>query len=412
MKALRDFLRKIEPSKDKKYAHTTWDAFYTFAFAPATTTSQGAHIRDGMDLKRTMFHVVIAMQLCLMFGAWNIGHHHYAAYGEYVGYLEGFLPKLFFGLIQVLPIIIVTHVVGLGVEFIFAATKGHSVEEGFLVSGMLIPLICPPDIPLWMLAVAVAFAVLIGKEAFGGTGMNILNVALLARVFLFFAYPTYMSGDTCWITWDTNWIHDLFGLGVQGLADYGPQNLVQGMTGATPLGLAATGFEENGVMVAGLEGVTRYYSLEQMIIGAIPGSIGESSKIAIILGAVILLVTKIADYRIMLSMLIGCIGMGFLFNLFPANEFLELPWYYHIFMGSFLFAMVFMATDPVTASQTSTGKWIYGLLIGVVGMIVRVLNPAYPEGWMLAILFVNVLAPLIDHYVVSANIQKRLSRVK
>lgn len=415
---LLNFFKRIEPSKDKKLLHTAYDAFFTFAFSPNDTTKGGTHIKDGMDLKRTMIHVVLAMQLCYIFGTYNIGHQHFVALGEYTGLLEGFHLKLFHGLIALLPLFIVSNLVGLGIEFIYASRKGHSVEEGFLVSGALIPLIMPPDLPLWILAVSVAFAVWIGKEAFGGTGMNILNIALLARVFVFFAYPTYISGDEVWVSGiekvdglyqsvQYGWAHGLFDgifeafnwktFGAGGVA------VIDGYTGATPLSLAAKG---------GWEAVTETYSTGQMLWGTIPGSIGESSKPLIIVGALFLIATGIASWRVMLSMVLGAGLMSFVFNLWGATPFMEVPWFYQFYMGSFFFAMAFMATDPVTAASTPTGKWIYGFMIGVVGMIVRVLNPAYPEGWMLAILFMNVFAPLIDHYVLEANINRRVKRAK
>lgn len=404
MKFLRDQLDKIKPLTAKNpFLHTAYDAFETFLFAPKTVTSgAGVHIRDGLDLKRTMVSVVLALQLCLLFGIFNIGHQHFAAYGLFTGYTDGLLYKILYGLFQLLPIIIVTHVVGLGIEFYFASKKGHAVEEGFLVSGMLIPLIMPPDLPLWMLALSVAFAVVIAKEAFGGTGMNLLNIALTARVFVFFAYPTTISGDTVWVSYDYNILHKLFGLD----ALTAGKSLIDGFSGATPLALAAKG---------GWEAVTQQYSVAQMFWGDIPGSVGEMCKPAILAGVLMLVVTGIGSWQIMLSMVAGLLVTGFIFNgvasaIPDAAPFLAVPFYYHLIMGSFLFAMAYMATDPVTATQTQTGKWVYGFLIGVVGMIVRVMNPAYPEGWMLAILFMNVFAPLIDHFVIEANIKRRLKR--
>lgn len=414
---LVDFFKKVEPDKKKSpILHTFYDAVYTFALAPDSITGpKGTQIKDGMDLKRLMVHVVIAMQLCYLFGTYNIGHQHFTAAGQYLGFIEGFHLKLAHGLILMLPIFIVTHVVGLGIEIIFAAKKGHAVEEGFLVSGALIPLIMPPDIPLWILAVAVAFAVILGKEAFGGTGMNIWNIALLARVFVFFAYPTTIAGDEVWVSgfdglaegtaatygWAHNLSNTLFGwLGLDAF-NAASTAVVDGYTGATPLALAYQG---------GWEGATAVYTPSQMWWGTIPGSIGESSKPLILIGALFLLVTKIASWRIMLSMLIGGIVGALTLNAWGATPFMEVPWYYQFFMGSFFFAMAFMATDPVTAASTNTGKWWYGFLIGFIGMIIRVLNPAYPEGWMLAILFMNTFAPLIDHYVLQSNISKRLKR--
>ncbi len=424
--ALLNFLKRIEPDKKKKpFLHTLYDGFFTFAFTPNATTSGGVHIRDGMDLKRTMVHVVLAMQLCYLFGTYNIGHQHFVALGQYESFLQGFHLKLFYGLVQLLPIFVVAHVVGLGIEFWYASKKGHAIEEGFLVSGALIPLIMPPDIPLWILAFSVAFAVIIGKEAFGGTGMNIWNVALLSRVFVFFAYPGTISGDEVWVAGlaaaeggaaaQYGWVHlnllnPLFETFSWSTYDV-KSVVVDGYTGATPLALAYQG---------GWERVTEVYSSSQMLWGGIPGSIGETSKPLIIAGAAFLLITGIASWRIMVSMLLGAIFASLLFNGIAPSEltaetagfwkFMAVPWYYQLYMGSFFFAMAFMATDPVTASSTARGKWIYGFLIGVIGMIVRVTNPAYPEGWMLAILFMNTFAPLIDHYMIEGNINRRTKR--
>lgn len=414
--ALVDFFKKIEPDKKKSpLLHTAYDAFFTFAFTPNTVTKGGVHIRDGMDLKRLMVTVVISMQLCYLFGTYNIGHQHFVAAGQYLGFLEGFHLKLAHGLIQLLPIFVVAHVVGLGIEFYFAAKKGHAVEEGFLVSGALIPLIMPPDIPLWMLAVAVAFAVIIGKEAFGGTGMNIWNVALLARVFVFFAYPLTISGDQCWISgyekiadgaastygwFHTGFFNSIFDwLGLEGFNT--ASKVIDGFSGATPLALAYEG---------GWDKVTTVFSESQMLWGAIPGSIGETNKIFIVLGALILIVTKVASWRIMAGMVVGLIGTTWMLNALGSTPFMTVTWTQHLMMGSFLFSMAFMATDPVTASSTNTGKWIYGILIGFIGILIRVMNPAYPEGWMLAILFLNTFAPTIDYFVIESNIKKRLSR--
>lgn len=415
-KALLNFFHKIEPDKKKSpFLHTLYDGFFTFAFTPNHVTKGGVHIRDGMDLKRLMVNVVLAMQLCYLFGMYNTGHQHFTALGQYLGFLEGFHLKLFYGLVLLLPIVIVTHVVGLGIEFYYAYKKGHGIEEGFLVSGALIPLIMPPDIPLWILALAVAFAVIIGKEAFGGTGMNVLNIALLARVFVFFAYPTTISGDEVWVAglekvngaWEAHYgwfftkvlnpLFDSFGWATY----HGGVAVADGFSGATPLGLAAKG---------GWEAVTAQYSPTQMWWGGIPGSVGETNKPFIIIGAVALALMGVASWRVMVSMVFGMIIMGLTFNAWGATPFMQVPWYYHFYMGSFLFAMAFMATDPVTAASTNRGKWIYGFLIGSIGLVIRVLNPAYPEGWMLAILLLNVFAPLIDHVVVEGNISRRAKR--
>ncbi len=412
MKPLRNLMDKIgEATKGNRFAHTVYDGIETFLFAPnhTTRTSGGVHIKDGIDLKRTMFHVVIALQLCFIHGLVNIGHQHYLALGMFPDIADGILEKAIYGLIQILPIVIIVHIVGLGIEFFYAARKGHSIEEGFLVSGMLIPLIMPPDVPLWMVSVATAFAVIIGKEAFGGTGMNILNVALTARVFIFFAYPTYISGDTCWVAYDYSFLHEVVNSLLPGdfLQIGAGTAVVDGFSGATPLALAAQG---------GMEAVYTKYSSVDLLLGFIPGSIGEVNKLGVIAGVGILILTGIGSWRIMLSMVLGLAFMSGLFNMFAADfpdaPFLTVPFYNHMMMGSFLFAMAFMATDPVTAAQTNVGKVIYGFLIGAVGLIVRVANPAYPEGWMLAILLLNVLAPLIDHYVIDANINRRLKRAE
>ncbi|MBK8624737.1 MAG: NADH:ubiquinone reductase (Na(+)-transporting) subunit B [Saprospiraceae bacterium] len=413
---LIDFLKRIEPDKKKSpLLHTAYDAFFTFAYAPDTVTKAGTHIKDGMDLKRLMVTVVIAMQLCYVFGTYNIGHQHFVAAGEYLGFIEGFHLKLAHGLIKLLPIYVVSMAVGLGIEFYFAAKKGHAVEEGYLVTGALIPLIMPPDIPLWILSLSIFFAVIIGKEAFGGTGMNIWNVALLARVFVFFAYPLTIAGDQVWISgfekigegaavnyswWHTGFFNTIFES--LGLATFDTTTtIVNGFSGATPLALAYEG---------GWEKVTNVFSENQMIWGAIPGSIGETNKVFILIGAAILLLTRVASWRIMAGMVLGLIGTTWILNALGSTPFMTVTWTQHLMMGSFLFAMAFMATDPVTASTTNRGKWIYGILIGFIGMLIRVMNPAYPEGWMLAILFLNTFAPTIDYFVIESNIKKRLSR--
>jgi Na+-transporting NADH:ubiquinone oxidoreductase subunit B len=366
--------------------HYAYDAFETFLFVPGTPTVGGAHVRDGIDLKRTMFTVVAAMVPCLLFGIWNVGHQHHIAIGELTAASDGLIEKLAFGTWSVLPILVVAYTVGLGTEFAFAVVRGHPVNEGFLVTGMLIPLILPPDIPLWMVALATVFAVVIGKEAFGGTGMNILNVALVARVFLFFAYPTYISGDQVWVAGD-------------------PDTFVDGFSGATPLAVA---------YLDGIEGLQSaapfVYDLPHMIFGTIPGSIGETSAVAIAIGALVLIATGIGSWRIMASVIVGALATSVGLSALDITPFAGVPAYYHLFMGGMLFATVFMATDPVTAAQTETGKYLYGFLIGVFGIIIRVLNPAYPEGWMLAILLMNVFAPTIDHVVVGANIKRRMRR--
>lgn len=356
--------------------YPVFDGFDTFMFVPGHTTKKGSHIRDGVDLKRAMVTVVIALLPALFFGMWNTGYQHHLALGmDHVSLWD----NLVFGMWKVLPIVVVSYAVGLGVEFIFCIINQHPIQEGYLVSGMLIPLIIPVDTPLWMVAVACVFAVVIGKEVFGGTGMNILNVALTARAFLFFAYPSKMSGDKVWI-------------------DTSGGELVDGFSGATPL---AKAYES---------GVSNIPSVMDSFMGYIPGSIGETSTLAILIGAVILLITGIGSWRIMLSTFVGGYVMGLLFNLWGANDFMMVPALTHLVLGGFAFGAVFMATDPVTATQTAVGKYIYGFLIGFLAIMIRVFNPAYPEGMMLAILFMNVMAPLIDHYVIQSNINKRLKR--
>ena len=427
---LLNFWKRIEPSKkDAPLAHTAYDAFFTFFFKPnLTTKGKGVHIRDAMDLKRTMVHVVMMLGLCYVFGAYNIGHQHFLALGVHTGIMDALHLKFLYGLIQILPIFVVSNAVGLGIEFYFAAKKGHAVEEGYLVSGALIPLVMPPDVPLWMLTLSIIFAVVLGKEAFGGTGMNVLNVALLARVFIFFAYPAEISGDGPWIagiamegdagTASYHFGHLMFNgfFDAMGWASF-QQGMptVQGFSGATPLSVAsAEGWQQLDATGKVVGGLLNEYSVTQMFVGGIPGSIGETSKPLIILGGIFLMVTGVASWRIIVGMTLGIIFTGLLFNLFPLPNFpqTQVPWYVHFFMGSALFAMVYMATDPVTAPGTNTGKWIYGFLIGFFGLIIRVLNLAYAEGWMLAILLMNVFSPVIDYYVLESNISKRMKRAK
>jgi len=370
-----------------------FESFTTLAFTPAQVTSKGSHIRDGVDLKRTMITVIIAMIPCLLFGIYNTGHWEMvaAAGDRNLDFWSNGGDKFIAGLFVVIPLIAVSYGVGLTIEFIFGMKNGHALHEGFLVSGMLIPLIMPADVPLWMVGVATAFAVIIGKEIFGGTGMNILNVALLSRAFLFFAYPTSMSGDKVWMA--------------------GTENTADGFTGSTALGDLAT-FMSDKPVFENIEMYTNKYSFIDSFMGMIPGSIGETSVIAILIGAAILLFTGIGSFRIMASFVIGGYLMGMLLNLVGGNEFLELPAHFHLVIGGFAFGTVFMATDPVTAAQTGVGKILYGLIGGMLGILIRVLNPAYPEGIMLAILFMNVMAPIIDHYVVQANVKRRLKRLK
>ncbi len=381
MKPLVRIVDKIrphfEPGGRFQRLHRSFEAFETFLFVKGDVTRRGSHIRDAMDMKRTMFHVIIALMPALLFGMWNVGYQHYQAIGLEVDFIDQFL----FGLIKVLPLIVVSYAAGLGTEFIFATIRDHEVNEGFLVSGMLIPMIIPVTTPLWMVAVATVFAVIIGKEVFGGTGMNILNPALVARAFLFFAYPPYFSGEV--------YVYTALQEG---------QQLIDGFSGATAMALATAG--EMHLMP----------SLAEMFIGAIPGVIGETSTLAILIGALILVATGVGSLRIMVSVLIGTLLTGGILNLVAVNDYMAIPPYYHLVMGGLAFGAVFMATDPVTAAQTGTGKYIYGLLIGVITVLIRVVNPAYPGGVMLAILFMNVFAPLIDHYVIQANIRRRLRR--
>ena len=384
MKPLRKLLDTIKPHFNKggkmEKFHPAFDAFETFLFVPDhTTASKGAHVRDAIDLKRTMILVVLSLVPCLLFGMWNVGYQHQQALGVTdTSLLDNFI----FGAIKVLPLVIVSYGAGLTVEFVFAILRKHTINEGFLVSGMLIPLVMPVDVPLWMVAVSTIFAVIIGKEVFGGTGMNILNPALTARAFLFFAYPTKMSGNEVWIN----------------TSSHSGQVVVDGYSGATPLGDAAAGL------------VNKIPGTLDSFLGAIPGSIGETSTIACLIGAAILLYTGIGSWRIMSSVFVGGFLMALVFNFFGLNTLMQLTALHHLALGGFAFGAVFMATDPVSASQTNTGKYIYGFLIGVLAILFRVFNPAYPEGMMLAILFMNVMAPLIDHFVVETNIKRRLKR--
>jgi len=389
MKALHNFLEKnVKPSFEEggkfEKLWPVYDGFETFLFVPGKTASSGAHIRDGIDLKRTMNTVIMALIPALLFGMWNVGYQHYLALGMDATFMQEFL----FGAIKVLPMVVVSYVVGLGVEFLFCVIKGHQINEGYLVTGMLIPLIMPVDLPLWMLGLSAAFAVVIGKEVFGGTGMNIFNPALIARAFAFFAYPAYMSGDSVWINTSVS----------EG------QSVVDGFSGATILGELATTGETS-------------YSAMQAFIGTIPGSVGETSVIMILIGAGLLIFTGIGSWRIMLSALAGGATMGLIFNAVAPyaitevqQQFMAVPFWEQLIVGGFAFGIVFMATDPVTGARTNTGKWIYGFLIGFLAIMIRVFNPAYPEGVMLAILFMNTMAPLVDHYVLQANIKRRQKR--
>jgi Na+-transporting NADH:ubiquinone oxidoreductase subunit B len=376
MNALRkrlDALKKPfgKGQKLEKFAPAI-NAFDTFLFVPNHTTKKGAHIRDAVDLKRTMVTVIIALMPALIYGIYNTGYQYYSQMETPFTFIEAFIH----GSWKIVPMIIVSYVVGLSIEFGFAVYRGHEVNEGYLVTGLLIPMIMPVDIPLWMVAISTAFAVLIAKEAFGGTGMNILNPALTARAFAFFAYPTYMSGNKVWVSEAGN---------------------VDAISGETILGTLAAGGDIN-------------YSMFEMFQGAIPGSIAETSTLWVAVGALILIVTGIGSWRIITGGILGAAIMGLLFNLWGANALMSFSWMNHLIVGGFAFGIVFMATDPVSGAQTNKGKWIYGVLVGILCIMIRVFNPAYPEGVMLAILLMNVFAPTIDHYVVNGNIKKRKKR--
>ncbi len=376
MSFLRNKIDQIKKpfAKGEKWAKfaPAVNAFDTFMFVPNHTTQKGAHIRDAVDLKRTMVTVIIALIPALIYGIYNTGYQYYIQTGEVFTFLDAFIH----GSYKIVPMIIVSYVVGLTIEFIFAIYRGHEVNEGYLVTGLLIPMIMPVDIPLWMVGISTAFAVLIAKEAFGGTGMNILNPALTARAFAFFAYPTYMSGNKVWVSEASN---------------------VDAISGETILGSLAAGNDVS-------------YSMMEMFNGSIPGSIAETSALWVGVGALILIFTGVGSWRIMIGGILGAALMGFLFNLWGANALMSFPWMNHLVVGGFAFGIVFMATDPVSAAQTNRGKWIYGILVGIFCILIRVFNPAYPEGVMLAILLMNVFAPTIDHYVVEANISKRKKR--
>ena len=363
--------------KLEKYAPAI-NALDTFLYTPNHTTQKGAHIRDAVDLKRTMITVVLALIPALIFGMWNGGYQYLSQIQTEVGFWEA----IGHGALKIVPMIVVSYGVGLGLEFLFAIIRGHEVNEGYLVTGLLIPMIMPIDIPLWMVAISVVFAVVIGKEAFGGTGMNILNPALMARAFAFFAYPTYMSGNKVWVSEASN---------------------IDAVSGETILGTLAAG-----------ENVE--YSALDMFSGLIPGSIAETSTICILAGALLLILTKVGSWRIILSGFIGAAVMALIFNALPSmgvagNNLTNFPWYQHLIVGGLAFGIVFMATDPVSGAQTEMGKWIYGFLIGIFGVMIRIFNPAYPEGIMLAILLMNVFAPVIDHYVIQANVSRRKKRL-
>jgi len=378
MSKLRKLTDKIKPTFSKggklSFLHSTFEAFESFLFVPDSVTRKGVHVRDSVDLKRVMTVVMIALVPSLLFGIYNIGYQYNLASNSGMEFWE----MIWFGFLKIIPLYLVSYIVGLGIEFASAQIRGHEVNEGYLVTGMIIPLIVPVTTPLWMLTLAVAFAVIIGKEIFGGTGMNIWNPALVARVFLFFAYPSHMSGDKVWVAG------------------------VDGFSGATPLAQTSDGLS------------SLHYSVSDMFFGFIPGSVGETSTLAIILGAAFLIYTGIGSWKIMLSTVFGGLVMGFIANIAApsADCAMAIPAWYHLIMGGFAFGAVFMATDPVTSAQTEYGKWIYGFLIGTFTVIIRLFNPGYPEGMMLAILLMNTFAPVIDHIVVGRNIKRRLKRAK
>ena len=356
------------------WLHSTWDAFDTFLRVPATVTAKGSHVRDSIDIKRVMIIVVLALVPAALFGMWNVGYQHNLAMND----LPGFWHQFWWGLWKVIPLYLVAYIVGLGIEFTSAQIKGEEVNEGYLVSGMIIPLIVPVDVPLWMLALAVAFAVIFGKEVFGGTGMNFLNPALLCRAFLFFSYPSSMSGSQVWIAHRCG---------------------ADAITGATPLSYMSEGM--SSISNAG-------YSFWNMFAGTVPGSVGETSVIAILIGAFILIWTGVASWKIMVSSVAGALFVGWLGTAFGATD---VPAYVQLVMGGFAFGTVFMATDPVTSAQTECGKWIYGFLVGALCITVRLFNPGYAEGMMLAILLMNTFAPLIDHCVTSSATKRRAKKV-
>ena len=397
---------KLNSNEKTKRFFPLIDAFDTLMFTPNHVTNKGSHIRDAIDLKRTMMLVIIALVPCLLFGIYNTGYQHFRVLNQLAD--VSFLEITLKGAFVVLPLVVVSYGSGLLVEFIFAIRNGHTVQEGFLVSGMLIPLCMPADVPLWMVAVATMFAVVIGKEVFGGTGMNILNVALTARAFLFFAHPTKMSGNEVWVTG----FSDLKGEKYASLVSSSNiDGVVDGSTGATALGDLAS-FMQDSPVLENTQAFQAKYSLMDSFLGFIPGSVGETSALMCLIGAALLLWTGIASWRVISSFFVGGFVMATILNLVGGNGYFELPAIHQLMLGGFMFGMVFMATDPVTAAHTNAGKFIYGFLGGFLGILIRMVNPAYPEGIMLAILIANVFAPLIDHMVIQNNINRRLKRLK
>ena len=410
MKFLRNIFdnahKTLNSSEKTKKFFPLVDAFDTLMFTPNHVTKKGSHVRDAIDLKRTMMLVIIALIPCLLFGIYNTGYQHYRVLGE----LEviSIWEIIFKGALVVLPLVVVSYGAGLFVEFIFAIKNGHTVQEGFLVSGMLIPLCMPADVPLWMVAIATIFAVVIGKEVFGGTGMNILNVALTARAFLFFAHPTKMSGNEVWVTGFSELKGEKYASLV---SSANPEGVVDGSSGATALGDLAS-FMQDSPVLENTQAFQAKYSLMDSFLGFIPGSVGETSALMCLIGAALLLWTGIASWRVISSFFVGGFVMATILNLIGGNGYFELPAIHQLMLGGFMFGMVFMATDPVTAAHTNAGKFIYGFLGGFLGILIRMVNPAYPEGIMLAILIANVFAPLIDHMVIQNNINRRLKRLK
>lgn len=382
IKAILDhFQKKYENNR----FYPIFNAFYTFIYGSKEITYTGSHIRDGSDMKRVMFIVILALLPCLLFGSYNIGYQYYIQIHENISVIRCFL----FGIQKIIPIIIVSYIVGLSIEFIFAIIRQHEVSEGFLVTGLLVPLIVPIDIPLWMIAVSISFSVIFAKEAFGGTGMNVFNPALIARAFLFFSYPKEISGDKVWV-------HN---------------GHLDGISGESIIGFL-TNAKHHTELAQKIILHNSYISFKEMFYGLIPGSIGETSILAILIGAIILIITGVASWKIMLSAILGGSLIGFIFNLWGINALMTLPWWQHLMIGGFAFGIVFMATDPVSACQTEIGKWIYGFLIGVFSILIRIFNPAYSEGVMMAILLLNMFAPTIDYFVVQQNINKRMTRWK
>ena len=397
---------KLNANEKTKKFFPLIDAFDTLMFTPNHVTNKGSHIRDAIDLKRTMMLVIIALVPCLLFGIYNTGYQHFRVLNQLAD--VSFLDIILKGAFVVLPLVVVSYGSGLLVEFIFAIRNGHTVQEGFLVSGMLIPLCMPADVPLWMVAVATIFAVVIGKEVFGGTGMNILNVALTARAFLFFAHPTKMSGNEVWVTGFSEIKGEKYASLV---SNTNVDGIVDGSTGATALGDLAS-FMQDSPVLENTQAFQAKYSLMDSFLGFIPGSVGETSALMCLIGAALLLWTGIASWRIISSFFLGGFVMATILNFIGGNGYFELPAIHQLMLGGFMFGMVFMATDPVTAAHTNAGKFIYGFLGGFLGILIRMVNPAYPEGIMLAILIANVFAPLIDHMVIQNNINRRLKRLK